>query len=316
LADERRQHAKTRNADLLNYSYTWVRKRAGDARLIEAPKARLKAVQRRILHEILDHVPVHEAAFGFVAGRNAMQAASKHCGEDIVVGLDLKNFFISIPAHRVHGVFRSLGYPWRAARVLTSLCTTATPAHIFDLYPDKRIEWRAKQQFRTRHLAQGAPTSPALANLCAWRLDLRLNGLARRFNCTYTRYADDLTFSGDKSFAGDVDRFLLHVHEIVRDEEFHLNPSKTRLRRRHVQQRVTGIVVNDHVNVSRRDFDELKATLTNCIRHGLASQNRTNHPAFLEHLDGRIAWVESLSMRRGGKLRRLFDAIDRRVEPS
>jgi hypothetical protein len=310
FADERRQHARTRNVDLLNYSYRWVRKRVGVARLIEAPKSRLKAIQRKILHEILDHVPAHEAAFGFVAGRSAVEGASKHCSEAIVVGLDLNNFFISIPARRIHGLFRSLGYPWRAARVLTSICTTATPDHIFDLYPAGRIEWRAKQQFRTRHLAQGAPTSPALANLSAWRLDLRLSGLARQFGCTYTRYADDLTFSGADGFARQVDRFLLLAEKIIIDEEFHLNRSKTRLQRRDVQQRVTGIVVNDHVNFARKESDRLKATLTNCLRHGLASQNRANHPAFLKHLDGRIAWVESLNRQRGSKLRRLFDAID------
>lgn len=159
--------------------------------------------------------------------------------------------------------------------------------------------------FAWPHLAQGAPTSPALANLAAHRLDARLSALATKEGLAYTRYADDLCFSGE--FVGD--RFLGWVEAIARDERFRIHPRKTRRMHRGTRQRVTSIVVNEHPNVDRPTFDRLKATLTNCVRHGPASQNRAEHPDFRAHLQGRIAWVSMVSPRRGEKLRALFDAI-------
>jgi RNA-directed DNA polymerase len=291
---------------LQHYAPSWMPKRSGGWRLVEAPKPRLKDIQRRILHGILDHVSPHDAAFGFVPGRSCTAAAAKHAGEAVVVALDLRDFFMSIPAYRVHALFRCLGYPWGVARLLTGLCTTATPHATL---ASDRLGHEARQRLRARHLPQGAPTSPTLANFAARRLDLRLDGLARRFEARYTRYADDLTFSGDESFHTALPRFLRAVAQIARDEGFALNDAKTRIMPRSTRQTVTGIVVNDHINVARNNFDALKATLANCVRHGPASQNRDAHTDFRAHLDGRIAWVERLNLRRGEKLRRLFDAV-------
>jgi retron-type reverse transcriptase len=190
---------------------------------------------------------------------------------------------------------------------LTRLCSTATPLTVLDAQP---IDFLTRQRFATPHLPQGAPTSPALANLAALRLDRRLTGLARRFEARYTRYADDLTFSGDHAFHGQIPSFLRAVSEIVKDEGFALNMPKTRIMPRSSRQAVTGIVVNDHINVPRPAYDALKATLTNCVRHGPASQNRHAHVDFRSHLDGRIAWVGSLNPQRGEKLRRIFEAIN------
>jgi retron-type reverse transcriptase len=311
FADSRRQHAATARPILQHYFYAFADKRAGPPRLIEAPKPRLKAIQGRILREILDPVPPHEHAHGFVRGRSCLSGARVHAGEFVVVAVDLKEFFPSIRLSRVHALFRSLGYPWAVARLLTGLCSTCTPAHVFLRVPEaRRHDWRTRKLYASPHLAQGAPTSPALANLIAWRLDRRTSGFARVLGANYTRYADDLTFSGDESFARRIKSLLAGVEAIARDEGFRLNREKTRIMRRSASQRVTGIVVNQHLNVPRVDYDQLKATLHNCARNGPEQENRDGLADFAAHLAGRVLWVESLNPRRGVRLRKLYEKID------
>jgi hypothetical protein len=303
LADQRRGHASAVEPRLQHYRYALVQKRGG-MRLIEAPKPRLKAIQRRILREIVAVVPVHDRARGFVAGRSCRSGAQVHAGEAMVATFDLARFFPSIGLPRIHGLFRALGYPWSVARRLSGLSTTITPASVLRRLPE------AEQVYGVPHLPRGAPTSPALANLLAWTLDLRLHGLARAAEATYTRYADDLAFSGDADFAKRLGRFARTVETIVDDEGFSLNAAKTRIMPRGGRQRVTGIVVNQHCNVARADFDVLKAILHNCVHHGPASQNRANLPDFRRHLDGRINWVEQINPPRGARLRLIFERID------
>jgi hypothetical protein len=305
FADERRTLARAAEP-LQHYTQIWTPKRSGGLRLLEAPKPRLKDIQRRILHGILDRVPAHACAFGFVQGRSCAEAAAKHAGEAVVIAIDLRDFFISVPAHRVHAIFRCLGYPHGIARLLTGLCTTSTPQFAL---ASEHVDHETRQRLRSRHLPQGAPTSPALANFAARRLDVRLAGLARRFEARYTRYADDLAFSGDETFHAELPRFLRAVAQIVREEGFAINDAKTRVMPRVTRQTVTGIVVNDHINLARPAYDALKATLTNCARLGPATQNRDAHTDFRAHLDGRITWVERLNLRRGEKLRRIFETI-------
>jgi len=310
FSDNRRRHAHTAIPVLQNYTFSWMPKRSGPPRLIEAPKPRLRTIQRKILDEILSKVPVHDAAFGFVEGRSAAQGAARHVGEVVVVTCDIENFFTTVPARRVHAVFRSIGYPAAVARALTGLVTTTTPDSVL-AHPrgKERPSPHALQLHRRQHLAQGAPTSPALSNLCAWRLDCRLSGLAKRYEARYTRYADDMTFSGDAGLRSRA-KFLLHaVQAIIEDEGFRLHPAKTHIATRSQRQQVTGIVVNEHLNVSRVTYDLLKATLHNAVKNGWQSENRHHHPAFKAHLDGRITWVENLNPHRGAKLRRLFDRI-------
>jgi len=290
-----------------NYTYTIISKRNGKPRLLEAPKPRLKAIQRRILHEILAAIPVHRCAHGFVSGRSSLTGAQVHAAEAVVITLDLSQFFPTIGLPRIHGLFRSLGYPYDVARCLAGFCTIITPIAIIQRL---QADSRSQSLHGEPHLPQGAPTSPALANLLAWTLDRRLHGLARAAGANYTRYADDLAFSGDPPFAKSLERFSKAVGTVVREEGFVLNPAKTRIMSQAKPQRVTGLMVNDHINVARRDFDTLRATLHNCIRFGPDSQNRTDHPDFRRHLDGRITWVEQVNWQRGAKLRRLFDRIN------
>lgn len=315
LADERRGRGRVSEPRLQHYNYAFIAKRDGKVRLVEAPKPRLKAIQRQILHRILGVVPVHECAKGFVAGRSCLDGAQVHAAEAMVATFDLAQFFPSIGLARIQGVFRGLGYPWAVSRRLAGLCSTVTPASVFRRLPDAQRPDRSVQALhRNPHLPQGAPTSPVLSNLIAWRLDSRLHGLARAAGANYTRYADDLAFSGDADFANGVGRFGQAVDTILKEEGFALNAAKTRIMPKGARQRVTGIVVNEHCNVGRAEFDALKAILYNCVRTGPALQNRAGAPDFRRHLDGRVTWVEQINPPRGAKLRRLFEQIDWRVD--
>jgi hypothetical protein len=310
LADVRRGHGRAVEPRLQHYHYAFVAKGDGRMRLLEAPKPRLKALQRRILHEILDAVPVHRSAHGFVRGRSCLTGAQIHASEAVVACFDLAQFFPSIGRPRICGIFRSLGYPWDVARTLAGLCTTITPTGVLQrLAAVERPDPGLRATYGVPHLSQGAPTSPALANLLAWRLDARLHGLARSADSNFTRYADDLAFSGG-SFAKNLAGFSQSVEAIVREEGFALNPSKTRVMPQSVRQRVTGIVVNAHCNVGRAEFDRLRAILHNCAKAGPEGQNRALVPDFRRHLDGRVVWVEQINPRRGAKLRALFERID------
>jgi len=156
---------------------------------------------------------------------------------------------------------------------------------------------------------QGAPTSPALANICAYRVDCRLSGLARSAGAAYTRYADDLAFSGDGAFEKCVERFTWHAAAVLLEEGFTVHHRKTRIMRQGVRQRLAGLVANQRINVVRADFDRLKAILNNCVSHGPESQNREAHTAFRSHLQGRIEFVKMINPAKGLRLRGMFDQI-------
>jgi hypothetical protein len=169
---------------------------------------------------------------------------------------------------------------------------------------------RARRRLRHRHLAQGAPTSPALANLASYRLDARLAGAAKSAGATYARYADDLAFSGDAAFARHAHRFEVLVGAIAMEEGFQANHHKTRLMREGEQQHLVGLVTNEHPHVPRHARERLEAILTNASRHGLASQNRDANPHFLESLRGQVAWVAQANPAHARKLRQLLSVCE------
>jgi RNA-directed DNA polymerase len=285
-----------REGKLAHYHYRVLSKGSGSYRVIEAPKPRLKELQRLILAEVIEKIPLHPAVHGFRKGRSILTFVAPHVGQRVVLRMDLENFFPSIAGVRIQTLFRVAGYPEAVADRLGGICTNAMPRGAPDLY-------------QRPHLPQGAPTSPALANLCAYRLDCRLSGLAASAGAQYTRYADDLAFSGDEAFERCVERFLLHVAAIAMEEGFAVNHRKTRVMRQGVRQHLAGLVTNAKVNVMRPDYDCLKAILTNCVRKGPASQNRDGHPRFREHLEGRVAFVESVNAVKGRRLRGLLEQI-------
>lgn len=312
FADQRRLESKQRRMKLRHYHYRTLTKKSGQLRLIEAPKPRLKAIQRQILTAILDHIPPHTAAHGFRRGRSIKTFAEPHVGMSVVVKLDLDDFFPSIRLAQIQALFRSIGYPESVADTLAGLCTNSTPSDVWKLNSPTPHDARTQQQilqYAQPHLPQGTPTSPALANLCAYRMDCRLNGLANSVAATYTRYADDLAFSGLGDFQRAARRFHIHACAIAMEEGFRVHHRKTRIMRQGVQQRIAGLVVNRKLNVLRHDFDRLKATLTNCIRLGAETQNRDGHHDFRSHLEGRVGFVETVNPSRGSRLRGLLDQI-------
>jgi len=218
------------------YRQFTIPKRSGGHRRILAPQKELKSVQRRILRRLLALLVSHPAATGFERGRSIVTNASRHLGRAVVVRMDLRDFFDSTSARRVRRFFRRIGWNRPAARRLGELCT------------------------HRGALPQGAPTSPRLANLVNYRLDTRLNNLAAAFGATYTRYADDLVFSFDVDKRTQTRRLINLVKLIVREEGYRVHTRrKLHIRRRHQQQRVTGLVVNDRVNLPRRTRRWLRA---------------------------------------------------------
>jgi hypothetical protein len=311
FADAQRRQGRTPAGPLRHYRYRWLTTRR-KARLLEVPKDRLKVLQRKLLHEILDRIPAHESAHGYRRGRSLLTFAAPHAGRGIVLRLDLRDFFPSVRAGRVRALFAAAGYPDAVARLLTGLCTNAVPPEVLEARPDVGGPARAQEARRLltcRHLPQGAPTSPALANLCAYRLDRRLAGLAAAVGAAYTRYADDLVFSGDEALERGARRFHVHVGTIALEEGFEVNTRKSRFLRQGVRQLAAGVVLNVRPNVKRAEYDLLKAILTNCVRHGPAGQNREGHADFRAHLLGRIAHVGMLHAERGRRLRGLFEQI-------
>ena len=291
---------------LCHYRYEWVVKRFG-ARLIEMPKVKLKEVQRKILRGILDPVPVHRAAHGFLKGHSCLTYVGPHVGRDVVLRMDLRDFFPSISAARIRSLFATLGYPEMVAWLLTGLCTNAVPMRVARRGASS---WLEAKRLGVPHLPQGAPTSPALANLSALHLDFRLDALARSMDAEYTRYADDLAISGSGALRRKIGRVPMLVAAIALEEGFEVNHRKTRVMHGSDRQLLTGIVVNDRPNLRRTEFDRLKAILTNCVRHGPETQNRQRTPDFRAHLAGRLAYLESLNPVRAARLDRIFRSIN------
>jgi RNA-directed DNA polymerase len=312
LADLKGLTYRLKPPQLRHYHYRVLAKPSGNIRLIEAPKNRLKAVQRQILSRILERIPPHPAAQGFLKGRSIKTFVAPHVGQRVVLRMDLQDFFPTFAAARIQTFFRVMGYPEAVADLLGGLCTTATPREVWKEVAgkvDPNVVWEARSLYARPHLPQGAPTSPALANLCAYRLDCRLGGLARTVGAEYTRYADDLAFSGGEVFEKSVERFSIHVAAILMEEGFRVHHRKTRVMRQGVRQHLAGLVANQRLNIMRPDFDRLKATLANCVRMGPGSQNREAHPQFRAHLEGRVTFVEMVNPGRGKRLRDLYERI-------
>jgi len=284
----------------VHYVTFTVPKKSGGTRLLSAPHQSLATAQQWILENILSKVSPHDAAHGFVPGRSTLTNAEPHVGADTVVNVDLKDFFPTITFARVLGVFRALGYSPAIATILALLCTEA---------PRRPMTYDGQTYYAAtgpRALPQGACTSPALSNLVARRLDRRMLGIAQKLGWTYTRYADDLSFSQRGELTASVGYLLARIRHIADDEGFTVNEKKTRVQRRHQQQSVTGLVVNDRMNVPRKTIRRLRAILHRAQREGFAAQNRDNHPHFEAWVRGMIAYISMSNPEAAQRLRTSF----------
>ena len=231
-------------------------------RQISQPSRRLKAVQSWVLRNILDHLKAHPACKGFEKQKNIRDNALPHVGALSVICLDLDDFFPSVSAARVWTIFRTLGYSPFVSRILTSLCT----------YDDG--------------LPQGSPASPKLANLAVYRLDSRISGYVGSRGIIYTRYADDLTFSG-YSYARLV-AALSMIQKIIETEGFSLNESKTRICGPSRRHSITGLILGPEApGIGRQRLRSIRARI-----HHLCSIPMATHPTEeVKSINGWLAFI-------------------------
>lgn len=272
-----------------------IPKRRGGERLILAPKRELKAIQRRLLRHLVDKLPVSEYAHGFRRGHSVRSGAEMHVGKTVVLSMDLRDFFPSVTYARVRGLLIALGYGYPVASTLAVLMTEAERQPV-DI--DGEI---FHVPVGPRHCVQGAPTSPGLSNAICQRLDHRLAGLARKYGWNYSRYADDLAFSGNTP--ADVHTVRRLATRICIDEGFAVHPDKTRIARHGRRQRVTGVVVNEVLGLSRKERRRLRATI-----HRLA-KDPENATLSDSQLRGKLAYLQMLNPEQAEPLWQRLDRM-------
>lgn len=243
-------------ADYL-YKRFSIPKKSGGQRHISAPSRELKRIQKWISQNLLKTQEVHAACTGYRVGMCIVDNARPHVGRDFVLNADIEDFFPSITIDRVNTLFESLGYEQKFAGYLSRLCT------------------------HDELLPQGAPTSPDLANLICKDLDQKLSTFCAQRNWSYTRYCDDITISGD----GQISRYEIDaICKIISSEGFKVNDNKLRVARKTSQQRVTGLVVNERVNLPRRERRRVRAMIHRKETTGVSSKSALNkiygHVAF------------------------------------
>lgn len=274
-----------------------IPKRTGGERLISAPRKRLKAAQHWILESLLSKLDPSQHAHGFRTGRSIVSNARPHVGAHLVVNVDLKDFFPTVTYRRVKGLFRKLGYSEEVATVLGLLCTEPDTVQT-EL---DGVTYYVAQG--TRHLPQGAPTSPAITNLLCWRLDQRLSGFARKHQLVYTRYADDLTLSAPGGVDPHVGAILAVVDKVARAEGFAVHPDKISVKRRGRRQEVTGVIVNERLGVDRRTLRRFRAFLFQLEKDGPVGKRWGNGGDPIASAIGFANYVFMVDPERGAELK-------------
>lgn len=270
-----------------------IPKKKGGFRNIAAPKTILKNAQRKILEDILYRIPVSGDSHGFIKGKSIVTGAKEHnTSPDLLINIDLKDFFPSISFERIRGLYKSFGYSGYIASLLAMLCTYCERMEI-------EIKGEKKYVKTTdRILPQGSPASPMITNIICIKLDSRLSSLSKKYGFTYSRYADDISFSykGDTSSIN-YSRFLGLVSKIVKEEGFIINKEKTKFLRKHNSQRVTGIVVNnDEIGVPKKWIKTLRATI-----HNGNKILESGEKLPLDHImkiKGMVSWIQSVNEKR------------------
>lgn len=256
-----------------HYQEFWMRKRSGGYRMISAPDKDLQAIQSTIYSRILSSVTiVHPAAVGFRCGRSVVDNAAPHLGKRYVLKMDIHDFFGSIRSPRVRQTFKKIGYPENVSKVLGAVCCLH------------------------RHLPQGAPTSPALSNIVGYEMDRKLAALAAEYGLTYTRYADDLTFSGD---VFPKEQIIPQVKRIIRDEKFEPNHKKTHFMNQSSRKIITGVSVASGVKLTipKSKKREIRKNVYFILTKGLAEHQRrigSHDPAYLKRLIGMLCYWRAI----------------------
>jgi len=240
--------------DNMYKEYT-VPKGKGGVRTISSPNKKLKMIQRKLNKVLSEVYKVKPSSYGFVLGRNCIKNAQNHNRKKYVLNIDLKDFFTQIHFGRIKGMLEKEPYNIgkEAALVVAQI-----------------VCYKGK-------LPQGAPTSPIISNMICSPLDTQLTKLAKKYKLVYTRYADDITFSTYKNEFPEEIAYLSDGEVILGDElieiinrnSFEINMEKISLRNKHERQEVTGLVVNEFVNVKREYINKIRAILHNCEKNGI-----------------------------------------------
>lgn len=257
-------------------------------REILAPSKELSCVQKYIKESILDRVKLNNSCFGFVKAKNIKLNAECHLNSEMILNIDLKDFFPSIDSKRIYCIFNKIcGYDKALSYCLTKLVT----------YKDM--------------LPQGACTSPVISNIVAYKLDLRLSNLAKKVNVNYTRYADDITFSGDKSKI--TKKFYNYIKNIIEEEGFNVNEKKVHLSSKSYRQEVTGLIINNgKVSVDSKYIRKIRQELYYIKKFGLDNhieESNIKNGFYVEHLKGKILFVWSIDKEKGQKLLEEFNSL-------
>ncbi len=301
-----------RDVDPSSHYHFWtIPKRDGSRRTITAPKRELKVVQRWLLRNVFEKLPVHHAAHGFLAARSIQTNARVHTGADVIVKVDVKEFFPTITLRRVKGLLRRAGIPESVA-TLIALLVTESPREI--------VQFRNKTLYvakGARSLPQGAPTSPAITNAICLRMDKRLAGLGREMGFAYTRYADDLAFSFRKKRGGakpPIGALLHGVRQILEAEGFRVHQKKTTVMRGGNTQRITGLVVNEApgappARVPRDVTRRLRAAIFNREKN----PTKATEGESLAQLKGMAAFIYMTDEKRGRAFLDQIAALEKRA---
>ena len=280
-----------------------IAKKSGGKRKITAPKKGLKKLQNWLLSTVLNQIEIGEFAHGFVKERSIVTNAQPHITQDIVINIDLKDFFPSIDYTRVKGLFQKLGYSEQLSIVFALIATYSETEKI-------EIDGESFYVSRgNRLLPQGSPASPAISNMITYKLDKRLSSLAKTLNFNYSRYADDLTFSTNKENEKKIATLLRLVKKIVEAENFTIHPEKTHIMRKGNRQKVTGLVVNEKINVERAKLRRFRALLHNIKVNGWKEQKWGKAVNLINAIGGYIQFVKMVQPETASKFSAALDEI-------
>jgi RNA-directed DNA polymerase len=292
------------------YKYYCIKKRNGGNRQIVVPFETLKYIQRCILTYILNQVTPSEQAFAYVSGRSIRDNAVRHSGQPAILKIDLVRFFDCITETKIYRLFRDLGYNPGLSVDLAKLVTAYLPEeYLSGFSAAETAAYNSLFRHREAVLPQGAPTSPALSNLMLRPLDKRLQALANKQQCLYSRYADDIVFSGE---ANNLPNLSL-LKKIIGEEGFLINWNKVGLHQKGRRQLITGLTVADGVHVPRHYKKDVKKHLYGCLHFGvenhLAHVGTSSKGFYKEWLLGRIFYIKGIEPDYGNALLADFNKI-------
>lgn len=274
-----------KTVDEFHYNRSKIPKKNGNTRLLNIPSISLKKIQKWLLSNIFEKIPISEYATGFCKNKSIIDNAIPHLNKQCIINLDIKDFFPNITYEDVFRIVYYLGYSYELTCIISKLCTYK------------------------KRLPQGSPASPCISNIRCIKLDNRISKLVQTFNASYTRYADDITISGEKN----ITKLLNTVRNIITDEGFTVNENKTRIRYSHQRQEVTGIIVNGTIPKLPKEFkSEVRKELYYCKKFGPynhQSKIGDMHSFYKEHLYGKILFINMVEEKLGKQMMEDFNSI-------